>query len=154
MSARYNPHSHGRRPREELGGRTPKIWGGGTAHASVPPNILRSSVCGRCAQKHEQSTTSVIKELFSEIGAFLVKKGSYTTLHTVKTWKFWIKKGKILKTWSMSKMEKRHSVCEIFFRPPKLGARSLPMLTVLFCSRCRSMGNNDAWYSPAQTMMP
>ena len=34
--------THGRRP---LGAVSPKIWGGGTAHASVPPNILRSSVC-------------------------------------------------------------------------------------------------------------
>jgi len=45
----------------ETGGRSPpKIWGGGTAHASVPPNILRSSVVG-CAGKYEKS----IKGCFS-----------------------------------------------------------------------------------------
>ena len=29
-----------------------------------------------CARKHEQSKKDVVKELFSEIGVFLVKKGS------------------------------------------------------------------------------
>jgi len=36
----------------------------------------------------------VIKELFSEIGVFLVKKGSYMTFHTVKIWKIFKKIGK------------------------------------------------------------
>ena len=33
----------------------------------------------------------MIKELISEIGVFLVKKGSCTTFDTVKTWKIWEK---------------------------------------------------------------
>ena len=39
------------------------------------------------ARKHEQSKKGVIKELFSEIGVFLVKKGLYTTLQAEKIWK-------------------------------------------------------------------
>jgi len=37
----------------------------------------------------------VIKELLFEIGAFLVKKGSYTTLQIAKIWKILKKIGKI-----------------------------------------------------------
>src|SRR6218665_984493 len=44
----------------------------------------------------------VIKELFSEIVVFLVRKGSYTTFNIVKMRKIWEKKGKIRKTWSMT----------------------------------------------------
>ena len=91
------------------------------------PNILRSSFC----RQHEQSKKGVIKELFSEIGVFLVK------LQTAKIWKILKKIGQIRKSWSV-KMEhffrkKRHSeilVCEIFSRSPKLGARSPAMLSV------------------------
>jgi len=53
------------------------------------PNILRSSVVG-CARKYEHSKKGV-KELFCEIGVFLVKNGSYTTFHTVKIRKIWKK---------------------------------------------------------------
>ena len=60
-----------------LGAVPPKNVRWGTAHASVLPNILRSSVVGR-APKYEQSKKKgVIKELFSEIVVFLVRKGSY-----------------------------------------------------------------------------
>ena len=44
----------------------------------------------------------VVKEFFSEIVPFLVKKWSYTTFNRVK-------KGKIRKTWSMTKKEKERS---------------------------------------------
>src|SRR6218665_408027 len=95
----------------------------------------------------------VIKELFSEIWVFLVKKGSYTTLQIAKIWKILKKIGKIRKSWSMTKnkikkviknfgrengnffLKKRHSeilVCEIFSRLPKLGARSPPMSILVF----------------------
>src|SRR6218665_2658544 len=65
---------------------------------------------------------------FSEIVVFLVRKGSYTTFNIVKIREIWEKKGKIRKTWSMTK--KRSSeilVREKIFRPPKLGARSPPL---------------------------
>jgi len=45
----------------------------------------------------------VIKEFFSKIVVFLVKKGSYTTFNTAKIRKIWKKKWKIRKTWSMTK---------------------------------------------------
>jgi len=67
----------GRRPRGTGGTVPPKIWGGGKAHASVPLNILRSSVVG-CTRKYEQSKKGVINEFFSEVVVFLVRKGSYT----------------------------------------------------------------------------
>ena len=39
-------YSHGRRPRRGLGGRSPQNLRWGTANASIPPNIWRSSVIG------------------------------------------------------------------------------------------------------------
>src|SRR6218665_2929853 len=88
-------------------------------------------------RKHEQSKKGVVKELFSEIGVFLVKKGSNTTLQAAKIWKI----GKIRKSWSMTKnrsseifavkMEffflKKPSWSAKFFPSPKLGARSPPI---------------------------
>src|SRR6218665_1531382 len=67
---------------------------GVTAHVSVPPNILRSSVVG-CARKYEQSKK----------GVFLVRKESYTTFRSniVNIRKIWEKEGKIRKIWSMTK---------------------------------------------------
>jgi len=44
------------------GGRSPKIFGWGTAHASVPPNTWRSSVKG-CAGKYEVTKKGDTKEL-------------------------------------------------------------------------------------------
>ena len=41
-------------------------------------NIFRSSTVG-CARKHEHIKKGVIKELFSEIGPFVEKEGSYMT---------------------------------------------------------------------------
>src|SRR6218665_3075532 len=88
---------HGRKP-GGLGGRSPQNVRWGKAHASVTHNILRSSVVGS-AQKYEKSKKVSSKELFSEIGVFLVKKGSNLTAHKVK----------IRKTWSMTK-EKGHQI--------------------------------------------
>ena len=77
--------------------------GWGTVHASSPPNILRSSVVG-CARKYEEIKKCVIKEFFSEIVVVLARKGSYTTFNIVKdTENPGTKKGKIRKTWSMTK---------------------------------------------------
>src|SRR6218665_2190728 len=74
-------YDQGRRPR----GAVPKKnlrWGDGPCIG--PPNILKSSVVGR-ARKHEQSKKiGVVREFFSEIVVFLVKKWSYTTFYTVK----------------------------------------------------------------------
>ena len=76
---------------------------------------------------------------------FLVRKWSYTTFNIVNIRKMCEKKGKIRKTWLMTKKRSSeifavkmeifpekdgHSeilVREIFFRPPKLGARSPPL---------------------------
>ena len=61
-----------------------KLTWGRPMHPSPNRNILRSSVVG-CAQKYEQSfKKGVSKELFSELGVFLVKKGSHMPFHTVK----------------------------------------------------------------------
>src|SRR6218665_632354 len=106
--------------RRGTGGTVPPTnlrWG--TAHASVTPDILRSSVVG-CARKYEQSKKGVIKEFFSEIVVVLVRKGSYTTLNIVKdTENLGKERGKIRKTWSMSKKKViRNFGCENenFFR--------------------------------------
>ena len=61
-------------------------WGDGPPKFEVgdgpcigPPNIQRSSVV-RCVRKDEQSKKiGLIKEFFSEIVVFLLKKGSYMT---------------------------------------------------------------------------
>ena len=66
---------------EGLGDGPQQIWGGGDGPCIRPPNILRSSV-GGCARKYEQSKKGVIKELFSKIGVFLVKKGPHMRFHT------------------------------------------------------------------------
>src|SRR6218665_3474123 len=59
----------------ETGGTVPPKFEFGGGPCIRPPNILRSSVVG-CARKYEKCKKGVIKELFSEIGFFLVKKGS------------------------------------------------------------------------------
>ena len=119
----------------------PKIWGGGTAHASVPP-IFWAVVFVGSVQKHEQSKKGVIKELFYEIGVFLARKWSYMTLHQQKIRKIlngrWLKKGhQKFGAWKWKCFPiKRHSeilVCNIFSRPPKLGARSPPMVPEMPC---------------------
>ena len=86
-----------------LRGRSPQNLRWGDGPRIGPPNILSSSVVG-CARKYEQrGGKGVIKEFFSEIVAFLVKKvlavSLYTTFNTVK-----IRKIRI--TWSMT--IKRH----------------------------------------------
>src|SRR6218665_1160030 len=76
---------------------------------------------------------------------FLVRKGSYTTFNIIKIRKIWVKKGKILKTRSMTKRIEIFTLkMKIFsektsFRnlgsrkkfsvPPKFGARSPPLAT-------------------------
>ena len=82
----------GRRPRGDWGDGPPKFEGDGPCIR--PPNILRSSVV-RCARKYEQS-----KER-----SFCCEERAYTTFrpNIVKIRKIWEKKGKIRKTWSMTK---------------------------------------------------
>src|SRR6218665_484410 len=106
----------------------PKIRGGDGPCIRPLPNILRSSV-----------KKGVIKEFFSEIVVYLVKKGSYTTFNTGKI-------RKIRKTWSMTKKghqkffgvkmeifsEKRHSeilVREKFVPSPRL-SRKISQVTL------------------------
>src|SRR6218665_386482 len=82
-------------------------------------------------------------------GVFLVRKGSYTTFNIVKTQKMWEKKGKIRKTWSMTKKKVIRDFCRenanfkffrkktsfrnlgrrkiLIFSSPKLGAWSPPL---------------------------
>src|SRR6218665_1216629 len=109
------------------GGRSPQKklrWG--TAHASVPP-IFREVVLSDARESMKR-----VKK-----GAFLVRKGSYATFNIVKKRKMWEKKGKIRKTWSMTKRVIRNgnffrkNVIQkiIMLRPPKLGARSSPLAT-------------------------
>src|SRR6218665_1777888 len=104
----------------------------GTAHASVPPNILRSRlyVVG-CTRKYEKSKNRYHKEIWSD-----------TTFNIVKIRKIWEKKGE-----NPENLEKRSSEIlvvkmEIFSEKnviekswsrknlsvlPKLGARSPPL---------------------------
>jgi len=71
-----------------------------------------------------------------------VRKGSFTTFNIVKIHKIWEKKGKIRKTWSMTKISEIFAVKMEFFSEknviqrswyakkmstPKLGARSPPL---------------------------
>jgi len=60
------------------------------------PPILREVVLSD-ARNCKQSKKGVIKEFFSEIVVFLVRKGSYRTFNTAKIRKIWEKKGKIRK---------------------------------------------------------
>jgi len=122
--------TQGRRPRGDWGGRSPpKFEVGGTAHALVPPNILRSSVV-RCAWKHEQS-----EKLCFSCEEMVI----YTTFNTVNIRKMWEKKGKIRRTRPMTKKKVIRNfypgngnfswnwAAKKFFGPPKFGARSPPM---------------------------
>jgi len=62
-------------------------------------------------RKHEQSKEKgVIKELLFEIGVFLVKKGSYTTLQIAKIWNILKKIRKIRKSWSMTKKKRSSEI--------------------------------------------
>ena len=79
----------------DLGGTVPPKFEVGGRPCIGPPNILRISVVG-WARKLEQSKKIGVKEFFSEIVLFLVKKGSYTTVDTLKI-------QRIRKTWSMTK---------------------------------------------------
>src|SRR6218665_594661 len=108
----------GRGPGGTEGDGPPKFEVGYGPCIRPPPNILRSSVVG-CARKYEQSfKKGVIKEFFSEIVVFLLRKGSYTTFNIAKIRKIWEKKGKIRKNWSMTKKVIRNVGREngIFFK--------------------------------------
>ena len=89
----------GGKPRVDWGTVPPKFEIG-TAHAFVPPNILRSSVV-RCARKYER-----VKK-----GVFLVRKGSCTTFIRAKIRKTREKRGKIRRTWSMTKKRSSEIFC-------------------------------------------
>jgi len=56
-------------------------------HPSTP--IFLEVVLSDARESTNRVKNGVIKELFSEIGVFLVKKGSYMIFHTVKIWKIW-----------------------------------------------------------------
>ena len=88
--------NHGVWPRGDWGDGPPKVWGGGTAHASVLP-IFWEVVLSDARESTNRVKKGVIKKFFSEIVVFLVKKGSYTTFNTAKIRKIWKKKGKIRK---------------------------------------------------------
>ena len=60
------------------------------------PQYLGEVVLSDMCESTNRVKKSVIKELYSEIGCFHVKKGSYMTFDRAKI-------GKIFKTWSMTK---------------------------------------------------
>src|SRR6218665_1172097 len=66
-----------------LGGRSPQNLRWGNAHALVP-QIFREVVLSEARESTNRVKNGLIKEFFSEIVVFLVKKGSYTTFNTVK----------------------------------------------------------------------
>src|SRR6218665_2416800 len=84
-----------------LGGRSPKkVEVGKSMHSHrPPPNILRSSVVG-CARKYEQSEKRCHQGIFSEIGFFFVKKGSYMTEILGAKMEIFSLKNLIQKSWS------------------------------------------------------
>ena len=69
------------------GGRSPSKFEVGDGPCIRPPNILRSIVLSGARESTNRVKKGVIKKLFSEIGVFLMKKGSYMTFKTVKIWK-------------------------------------------------------------------
>src|SRR6218665_2290182 len=83
------------------------MWG--TAHASVSP------IFGEVVLSDARESMNRVKK-----GFFLVRKGSYTTFNIVKIRKIWEKKGKIRKTRSMTKKEKKSEIftlkVKMFFR--------------------------------------
>ena len=94
---------HGRRPRGELGGWSPKNLRWGMAHASVPP-IFREVVFVGGMQKHEQSKKRCHQGIIFWNRGFSREE---MVIYDIMKWKFFPKK--------------RHSeilVCEIFFRLP------------------------------------
>src|SRR6218665_3958475 len=60
--------------------------GGGDGPCIRPP-LVRELMLSDARESTNGVKKGVIKELFFEIGFFLVKKGSYMTFHTVKIWK-------------------------------------------------------------------
>jgi len=99
----------------------------GTVHASVPPIFWRSTnVLLYVRETTNRVKKGVIKELYSETGGFLVKKGSYMTFVRAKI-------GKIWKTWASkwnffpNKTSFKNLGLRKKFPSPKLGATSPPM---------------------------
>ena len=69
---------------EGTGGTPPKKFEVGDGPCIGTPNILRSSVVGWARKLEQSKKIGVVKEFFSEIVLFLVKKGSYMTFYTIK----------------------------------------------------------------------
>src|SRR6218665_3732038 len=101
-----------------LGGRSPQNLRWGNAHALVP-QIFREVVLSEARESTNRVKNGLIKEFFSEIVVFLVKKGSYTTFNTVKKRKI---RKKVIRNFRRENghffRKKRHSGSQNFFRPP------------------------------------
>ena len=105
----------------------PKIWGAGRPMHSSPLDILRSSVIG-CEANYEMTKNGVKEEFFVLKSRFLVKKRviyqdkeiesmTKKVVRWAVKWNFFPKNGDS-KIWS----------AKFFLRPPKLGAKSPPMV--------------------------
>ena len=68
--------NQGRRPRG-TGGTDPQNLRWGTAHALVPPIFRQVVLSGARERMNRVKKSGLIKEFFSEIVVFVVKKGSY-----------------------------------------------------------------------------
>src|SRR6218665_3050451 len=79
---RYRP-IQGRRPMGGWGTVPPKNLRWKTAHVLIPP-IFREVVLSDARESMNRVKNGLIKEFFSEIVVFLVKKGSYTTFYHSK----------------------------------------------------------------------
>jgi len=73
LHRKKNIYGHLRRPRGELGERSSQILRWGMAHAFVPP-IFREVVLSDARESTNRVKKDVIKELFCEIGSFLVSR--------------------------------------------------------------------------------
>src|SRR6218665_3607981 len=104
----------------------------GTAHALVSP-IFREVVL---SDARERESMKRVKK-----GVFLVRKGSNMTFNIPKIGKMWEKKKRghqkfLPRKWKYFPRKKSFGSlgsAEKFFRPPKLGARSPPLLKVYVC---------------------
>ena len=75
----------------------------------IRPPIFLEVVLSDARESTNRVKQDIIKEFFSEIVVFLVRKGPYTAFNIVKIRKIWEKKWKIRKTWSMTREKKRSS---------------------------------------------
>ena len=116
---------HGRRPRG-TGGRSPQELRWGTAHASVPPTILRSSVC-RMVWKHEQSKKRCHQGIIFWNRGFSREERIMYDITRQRHEKSWERYGRENGNCFLKKRHLEISVFDIF-PVPKLGARSPPMM--------------------------